>query len=115
MNYLILLFISSVCVYDIYCTVKYSDHLYLLEENPIANSLIEYNYSSKGILNNQNKIFRVIDVRADVSNLILVKVFGLLFVNHYFLWAFNSKKKIAIYPLYIIASLQFILLLYLVI
>lgn len=115
MNYLVLLFISSVCVYDIYCTIKYSDHLYSLEENPIANSLIKYDHYYRGILNDQDKISRIIDVRADVSDLILVKVFGLLFVNHYFIWAFNSNKKIAIYPLYIVAVLQFILLLYLVI
>lgn len=109
-------FIASVCTYDIYCTVKYSETLGSHELNPIALMLIsEEKY--KHIYYSQNGATNVISyVYTDVSKLILFKVLGLVASLEIFDWLINSKyTKSTTFIILVISLTQLSLLIFLLI
>lgn len=74
---ILILIICLICAYDIYCTVKYSDHLYQMEENLIARMLITVDHVVLPVMNDE--VYRCVRIkRVDVSKLVLFKCLGLL-------------------------------------
>ena len=73
-------FIISVCVYDIYVTVKTQDCLMIYEENPIAKMLLQETHIIVRMHDAGSQTFNDISVHcfADVSLLVLVKTCGLV-------------------------------------
>jgi hypothetical protein len=109
-------FIASVCTYDIYCTVKYSETLGSHELNPIALMLIsEEKYTHTYY--SQNRTTNVISyVYTDVSKLILFKVLGLVASLEIFDWLINSKyTKSTTFIILVISLTQLSLLIFLLI
>lgn len=102
------LYISLVCVFDIYCTVKYADTLPFLEENFVARTLITRN--GKPISDDP-----IIDYSGiDVSRLIAFKCLGLLAAADILEWMVRKNTTWSRMVIYITAILQTMLLFYLV-
>lgn len=92
--YTCILFIVSVVVYDIYCTVQLSEHMMMLEENPMAAYLlrekqhtIAYYYAGPHRIKSEMSVTVV-----DISKLILFKVVGLLLAQLIMLHIVSNNK-----------------------
>ena len=90
---LIVYFISGVCIYDIYCTVKYNEFLGSNELNPVANLLIEKEEikNFKTFYGEDKK--EIIITHVNVSKLVLFKVLGLVAALEIFDWLINSSYQ----------------------
>lgn len=110
---LLVYFICAVCIYDIYCTVNYSELLYEKELNPIAKLLIEQEELQR-IYRIKHGSHNIIVTHTNVAKLILFKVLGLVAALEIFDWLINSKHgKIAQMVIFSIVFIQLLLLLYL--
>lgn len=105
-----MLYVCLVCVFDIYCTVKYADTLPLLEQNMIARSLISHNGEpiyDGDIMPDYSG--------TDVSKLIAFKCLGLLAARDILEWMIRKNTRWSRAVIYSIASIQTVLLFYLVV
>lgn len=113
---LIVYFICAVCLYDIYCTVNFNEHLYYAELNPIARLLITQEkikviYSVPEGIKFDHDVFIV---TTNVSKLVLFKVIGLIGAIKIFDWLIDSKhNKVTQTVIFSMFIIQFLLLLYL--
>lgn len=86
-------FICAVCIYDIYCTVKLNELLYINELNPVAKLLIEVEevklFKSFNLMDKKEYTF----LHINVAKLVLFKVLGLVAALEIFDWLINSKHK----------------------
>lgn len=109
---LLVYFITVVCIYDIYCTVKFNEFLLKEEKNPIAQFLItqeNYQFFKKKTDDTCIEI-----IRTNVSKLVLFKVLGLVAALEIFDWLINSRyNRITSIVVFTIVIMQFSLLLYL--
>lgn len=109
-------FICSVCIYDIYCTVKYSDYLMQYERNHIAKLLITETKEVDmlfGVSKHGETLF--LDSDVDVSLLVAVKCVGLLIAMEILEWVERSKKHYGRVIICAVAIIQAALLLYLIV
>jgi hypothetical protein len=120
-------FITSVCIYDIYCTVKYANTLYDRELNPIAKMLIEETDDIRRfkLIDEEAHIcffgskvvgftYPVVYTEVDVSKLILIKVVGLVAALEIFNWLiYSRRKKIAVVIIGVLFIIQSFLLYFL--
>jgi hypothetical protein len=110
-------FIASVCIYDIYCTVKYANTLYDRELNPIAKMLIEETDDTHICFYGNEVVgftYPVVYTEVDVSKLILIKVIGLVVALEIFDWLiYGRRKKIAVVIIGVLFIIQSFLLYFL--
>ena len=105
----LVLFICLVCVFDIYCTVKYEDSLPFLEENLIARTLI---YCDGKPLN--SGVYPTDGSDIDSSRLIAFKCLGLLAAADILEWMVKKNTRWSKAVIYCIVIIQLYLLFYLV-
>ena len=87
-------FILSVCVYDIFCTVRYSSEMIDGERNPVAKLLIHRTPHAHRCLHcATNKELSQVFYETDVSGLVGVKLCGVLAAQCVFGWLLNSPKQ----------------------
>lgn len=111
----LILFICLVCVYDIYCTVKYQDFIGDHERNLIARMLIiktrEINYIYNDPVSNKSRLFHTTTV--DVSLLVAFKCLGLLAAADILEWVYRFNTPASRSIIYIVTMIQAALLIYL--
>ena len=109
----LVLFICLVVVFDIYCTIKYSETLPYLESNPIAKILI---YENNQPLTPYAHPHSIKDYKnVDVSLLVAFKCFGLLIADDILEWLVKINSRSSKLIIWLIAIIQTCLLFHLVI
>lgn len=110
---ILVLIICLVCIFDIYCTVKYSDQLAMMEENLIARVLISV--EDRQILTmEEGKSRKIYLERVDVSKLVLFKCLGLLAAADILEWMVRIGTAWSRLIIFFIFFMQIFLFLYLV-
>lgn len=106
----LVLFICLVCIYDIYCTVKYADMLPSLEQNAIAKAMI----SEEVIPRMPPTMGQIRHSNVDVSKLVAFKCLGLLAAADILEWMIRKNSRWSRTVIYSMTLIQMALLFYLV-
>jgi hypothetical protein len=106
--------IYLVAIYDIYCTMKYSESLLSLEQNPFAYNLIDSKTVTSFHLTGSGAIAKNIVNHVDVTNLVTFKVFGLLITCKFLDWIHKRNIKMSLTICSVLLFVQVCLFIYLI-